>query len=350
MTTMPTGPWVVVLGCHRSGTSAVAGALASLGLHGVDPSDRTDDPASNPEHWESRSIALMDEDLLVSLGGSWDAPPAPDADWRDLETGADTRDPASMMAAAYPAPGPLVWKDPRACLLIPFWRALLPGPLTAVFVWRDPVEVARSLHARDGIPLEDGLALWEWYNRTIAAGLHGIDTFVLDYATALERPEATIAGLVDWMRGLGRFAAWSETWDVTRAVASIHSDLHHQSSRIRTEEDEGLPSQSQITDWLRSSEGGHVPFVTSPPPPSSPWVEAIIRARRERSHLLRTLDQAQRDAAAHQQVIQRLEEEVRRAHETIEGAQLHTERLKASTSWKVTAPLRSVLGKLGKAD
>jgi hypothetical protein len=252
------------------------------------------------------------------------------------------------MAAAYPAPGPLVWKDPRACLLIPFWRELLPGPLTAVFVWRDPVEVARSLHARDGIPLEDGLALWEWYNRTIAAGLHGIDTFVVDYATVLERTQATIAELADWMRGLGRFDPWSESWDVTRAVASVHADLHHQSARIRTEEDGGLPSQSQITDWLRSSEGGHLPFVAGPPPPSSPWVDAVIRARRERSHLLRRLDQAQLDAAEYELAIQRLEAELGRAHQTIEGARLHMERLKASTSWKVTRPLRAAVSKVSR--
>jgi hypothetical protein len=348
MTTMPAGPWVVVVGCHRSGTSAVTGALVSLGLHGVDPSDRMDDPASNPEHWESQATALWDEALLVGLGGSWDAPPAPDADWGELRPGHDGtgHDPASIMAAAYPEPGPLVWKDPRASLLLPYWRGLLPGPLTAVFVWRNPTEVARSLEARDGIPFEDGLALWEWYNRTAASGLRGIDTFVLDYASVVEHPSATITGLTEWLTALGRFSPWSDTWDVTRAETSVHADLVHHRSPVPAHEGDSLPAQEQITKWLRSSAGGHTPFDSGPPAPSSPWVEAVIRARRERSHLLRSLAQARVDSAEHQATIRRLEGELHAADEMIEGAQLHIERLTASTSWKITRPLRTVVSRM----
>ena len=99
------------------------------------------------------------------------------------------------MAAAYPEPGPVVWKDPRACLLLPYWRSVLPGPLTAVLVWREPLAVARSLQTRDGIPLADGLALWEHYNRSAATGLQGVDTYVLDYASRGRRPGASLAPL-----------------------------------------------------------------------------------------------------------------------------------------------------------
>ena len=53
MPQMPVGPWVLVVGSHRSGTSAVTGALVALGLNGVAPDDRMDDLESNPEHWES---------------------------------------------------------------------------------------------------------------------------------------------------------------------------------------------------------------------------------------------------------------------------------------------------------
>ena len=100
---------------------------------------------------------------------------------------------AELMAAAYPGSAPPVWKDPRACLLLPFWREVLPGPLTAVFVWRDPLAVARSLHARDGMPVGYGLALWEWYIRSAAAGLAGVDTYVLEYAAVVADPEAALA-------------------------------------------------------------------------------------------------------------------------------------------------------------
>ena len=78
---VPSGPWLTVLGMHRSGTSAVAGALANLGLEGPGADDRMDWPESNPEHWESLSLTVFDDKLLDALGGSWDAPPELPVNW-----------------------------------------------------------------------------------------------------------------------------------------------------------------------------------------------------------------------------------------------------------------------------
>src|SRR6202011_2048888 len=110
---LPEGPWVTVVGMHRSGTSAVTGALAALGLNMARPEDRMDWPESNPEHWESLSASVFNEKLLAHLGGSWDAPPDLAPGWEqdpDLLTAGDA---AAVMAAAYPEQGPSVWKAPR---------------------------------------------------------------------------------------------------------------------------------------------------------------------------------------------------------------------------------------------
>jgi hypothetical protein len=53
------GPWLLVVGMHRSGTSAVTGALGALGLGVVHADDRMDWPESNPEHLESVSVSFM---------------------------------------------------------------------------------------------------------------------------------------------------------------------------------------------------------------------------------------------------------------------------------------------------
>ena len=121
-------------GMHRSGTSAVAGVLGALGFQTPDPDDRMDWPESNPEHWESMSLTVFDDELLDRLGGSWDAPPdLPDGWVRDLDMSREP-DPTGIVARAFPEPGPLVWKDPRICLLYPYWRQLLPEPAAVVFV------------------------------------------------------------------------------------------------------------------------------------------------------------------------------------------------------------------------
>jgi hypothetical protein len=373
MPTMPPGPWVLVIGCHRSGTSAVTGALAALGLHGVDPADRMDRLDSNPEHWESLAAALFDEDLLTGLGAAWDAPPAAGSGAPVPAVGApgaDGPDPVAIMAAAYPEPGPVVWKDPRACLLLPYWRSVLPGPLTAVFVWREPLAVARSLHTRDGIPLADGLALWEHYNRTAAIGLQGIDTYVLDYASVVEDPKGALGGLSHWLGGIERFAPWADAWDDEAAAQSIDVGLRHQTAR-QEPEDGTLPDDHRgVADWLVALAGGHRPLDTVPPGPTTVWPEAVLAGRREQARLVRKLD-GQSEAlhtefaevrATIESLLRNREAKLAEARNEAatlghllegermryEGVRQELDRMLASTSWKVTRPLRAAIAKLAR--
>jgi hypothetical protein len=330
---MPVGPWVLVIGSHRSGTSAVTGALVALGLNGVAPSDRMDRPDSNPEHWESLSVALYNEDLLVRRGGTWDAPPAFSAETPGANPSTENEDAARLMATAYPAPGPLVWKDPRTSLLLPHWRALLPGPLAAVFVWRDPLAVAQSLHKRDVIPIEDGLALWDHYNRSAAAGLNGVDTYVLDYGSVATDPSGALDALADWLQDLEQFAGQATHWDVRAAASSIDGGLRHHEGGATGNGGDGLPmEQRALVHWLESVGGGHRPFANQPPPAPSPWTEAVIRLRREPARLASELR------------LLRREPELRAAE--LRGLQLHLANIQSSSSWRITKPLRSVLARL----
>ncbi len=342
---MPAGPWVLVIGCHRSGTSAVTGAMVALGLHGVDPADRMDPLDSNPEHWESLSLAFFDENLLTRLGAAWDAPPADgvEALLPPSLSGAQGLDPATIMAAAYPEPGPVVWKDPRACLLMPYWRAVLPEPLTAVFVWREPLAVARSLHRRDGIPLADGLALWEHYNRSAAVGLQGIDTYVLDYASVVADPRKSLGGVCDWLSGMDRFGSWVDTWDADAAAQAIDEGLRHQTAG-EDPDDGALPVDHQVVaEWLQAEAGAHFPLKTSPPGPPTVWPEALVASRRaqvawnRKTRLNEIRREREIDTVRHLLEGERLR---------LEGSRRELERMRASTSWKVTGPLRSLMAKL----
>ncbi len=200
---MPAGPWVVVVGMHRSGTSALAGALGALGFNQVRPGDRVEWSQSNPEHWESLSLGLFDEGLLHRLGGSWDAPPVLPRHWVHS---------ASILGGgrrSRPWPRPSHSRDRpcgrtrRLCLLLPYWRTLLPEPPAAVFVWRNPLAVAHSLHRRDGMPLAVGLALWERYNRAALESLAGLDTFGVDFDRRGGRPHRIRRTVRRLARGVG---------------------------------------------------------------------------------------------------------------------------------------------------
>ena len=255
-------PWVLVMGMHRSGTSALTGALGATGLQLYRPDDRVEWAESNPEHWESLSLTLYDEDLLVRFDGSWDAPPTLPSGWERGSEVPAVADATRAIESAYPESGPSLWKDPRLCLLLPFWRNVLAPPLAAVFVWRSPIAVARSLLHRDQLPLSDGLALWERYNRAGLEALDGVETYVVSYESIVERPEERLGELLDWLGSLDQFAGTPLEWDPVPAAASIAEELRHHAGREDTDPDPTcLPEQLALAEYLAASAGGHRPFT-----------------------------------------------------------------------------------------
>src|SRR5450631_2151240 len=104
---MPPGPWLMVVGMHRSGTSAVTGALGALGFTTPHQDDRMGWHEFNPDHWESVSINRFDEGLLARLGGSWEAPPDLAPGWENGTELHQVPDPAAVVATAYRETGPL---------------------------------------------------------------------------------------------------------------------------------------------------------------------------------------------------------------------------------------------------
>lgn len=367
------GPWVVVAGGHRSGTSAITGALVALGLQGVDPADRMEWSDSNPEHWESLAAAVLDEQLLEDMGGTWDAPPP---DGLDVPTSERSRATA-IMAAAYPGPEPPVWKDPRACLLLPFWREVLPQPLTAIFIWRHPTAVAASLERRDNMPSTYGLALWERYIRSAAAGLLGVDTYVLDYGDLITDPTSTLTSLAQWLGSLERFTPWATNWDVAAAVASVDAELSHQPTPeegahrgdAAIAPDASLPDASlpevalpevalpadtrSLVTWLTEQSGAHAPFSDPVPPAVSAWPEAMIAVRRQQSELQhlrhiagRATEMERQLREGYQAEIDLLVAEVQAVRHEARVAISALEQATDSLSWRLTAPLRTVADKL----
>ena len=223
---------VLVFGMHRSGTSALTRVLNLLGLSMC----RADDiMAAQPDdnergYWESTSLAAMNDALLIHLGGTWDDPPPPDVLDGQVATlrSAGLDGVARSLFYATFARSPVaafVWKDPRACLLGPFWDAVLDCPTVAVVMWRHPIEVASSLHRRNGMPVEAGLALWETYTRRALDAARTRAHIVLSYEDLMCRPSVVVEHLVHFLddSGIPRGPA-----DVAAAVGSIDHGMWHQ--------------------------------------------------------------------------------------------------------------------------
>ena len=150
---------VIVLGMHRSGTSVVSRLLNLLGLSPGPDADLVPPSDSNPAgHWENASLNLVNQRLLAALGGHASAPPPLAEGWEAAPELERLRREAAALAGSVLAAEQWAWKDPRTCLTLPFWLRVLDVPVAAVLVRRHPLEVARSLEARDGRPLGTEIA------------------------------------------------------------------------------------------------------------------------------------------------------------------------------------------------
>lgn len=177
-------------------------ALDRLGFHLGEPADFHPATEHDPEGYrEHVAVWGLNEEVLAVGGASWDQPqrfdPARLDDTvrsrfvdraretlRSLQHGAGTR--------------PVAIKDPRLSLTLPLWRAALPASTDVRYVvmTRDPLEVARSLAARDGIPVEAGLALWEAYQRGALSGTDLGSTALVSQSSLLGDPSGIVRQLL----------------------------------------------------------------------------------------------------------------------------------------------------------
>lgn len=160
---MPSSRTVVVLGMHRSGTSALARGLQALGVYLGN--DFIDTKPDNPTgYWEDRTIFGINERLLAVFGLKWEEVALiDDARW-DEPAVADLRTEAVAYLRSQFVGHPL-WgfKDPRTIRLLPFWRSVLQQlevDECYLVVIRNPRSVADSLIRRNGIDAVTAHLLW----------------------------------------------------------------------------------------------------------------------------------------------------------------------------------------------
>ena len=146
---------------HRSGTSCLTGTLESWGVNLGEVF--TQNPSNAKGNRENREIMDLHDAVLATNGGSWDRPP------QDVEWKWSHRVALHGIIRGFEDQPCWGFKDPRSLFTLNYWQELVPQ-MEFVGIFRSPIAVARSLHARDKVrfpSLKEGIELWTAHNRRL---------------------------------------------------------------------------------------------------------------------------------------------------------------------------------------
>lgn len=236
---------LIVLGMHRSGTSALAGVLAKMGADL--PQDLMPANEFNPDgYFESLRAYELNDALLGSAGSSWDDWHAVNADWygspRKQEYALRAQ---GMLEQEFGASGFFVLKDPRICRLVPFWSEVMAeAGIEPRFVCthRNPVEVAASLTRRNGWSESRGLLLWLRHVLDAETDSRGHRRAFVSYDGLLS----------DWRGTIGRIGLdLALRWPIQPETAApgIEDFLSDSRRTFRAAEMDG-PTQGTVSGWI----------------------------------------------------------------------------------------------------
>jgi hypothetical protein len=254
----------LVLGMHRSGTSAVTQMLALAGAS-LPENVMAGDEHNAKGYFEPWKIAMFNDERLRAGGGAWDDVFA--FPYRPLATRAERSwlNRAEVLfdqeygELRYP-----LLKDPRVTVLMPFWRKVL-GDLEigarCVIPVRHPLAVAGSLARRNGFPPEKSVLIWSAYMLAAEA-----------YTRDLPRAFVSYDGLLgDWRAEVARIetAHGAPLPKMTEASAKaidrfLTPELRHNDGQAGLK-DLGWAGAlaGQVLDWFEDAATGSAPTARS---------------------------------------------------------------------------------------
>jgi hypothetical protein len=192
---------IIVLGAHRSGTSLVTRLINMMGAYFAIGETALGANEENPKgFWERWDVIAANDSILKHYGCAWDKL----AKWEFTDTPAkadgsvlaSTTESIKKVILELDANRPWVVKDPRMCLTWPHWKPHLEIPVV-VCVYRNPMEIARSLKTRNEFSFSQSMALWEYYATGVANAIRDVPTIFVSHQDMIKDPVGTVKALFE---------------------------------------------------------------------------------------------------------------------------------------------------------
>lgn len=187
---------IIVLGMHRSGTSAITKSLELMGVNLG--SDMLPAGEANPTgFWENQECVDINNQLLKHFGSGYDYLGIEDDQLIDDEIICDLKSRAIQLLSRKLIENNGIWgfKDPRICRLLSFWSDVfgeVKCDVDFIVAVRNPASVVASLEKRDRIPAEKSYYLWLQHVLPTLSAFKKARRIFVDYDEFLSDPHAQI--------------------------------------------------------------------------------------------------------------------------------------------------------------
>jgi len=182
---------LMVLGMHRSGTSATSGMLSLCGFD-LGRSVMGGNWANPKGFYENLLITDFNEDLLHYLHVNWHNTLGLHGEWWKLEQIDLYKGKLwKIIQKDFPDSDLLLFKDPRLCVLLPLYITVLKElniNFSFILTSRHPVDIAKSLLERDSFIETKSYNLWMDYMLKAENYSRGHSRLVVNYDEILREP------------------------------------------------------------------------------------------------------------------------------------------------------------------
>ena len=187
---------VIVLGMHRSGTSAITRGLQALGAN-LGDTLMPPVPGNNDKgFWEDIDINALNIEMLKTVGGDWfSLTPVGMPDIELLRSQGFLLRATELLREKMNASAVFAFKDPRVAKLLPFWNQAaehLRVNAGYVLALRNPLSVAKSLAKRDHLFAEHSYLLWLGHVLESLRGSEGKPRVMVDYDRLMQNPDVEL--------------------------------------------------------------------------------------------------------------------------------------------------------------
>lgn len=267
---------ILVLGMHRSGTSALTRVLNLMGA-ALPKNVMGAGPGNEAGHWEPERLVVLHDQMLAEAGSRWD-------DWRRLDLSVVPPERLThykseirrLIEEEYGSAPLFVLKDPRICRMVPFFADLLKEqgitPRYALPL-RNPLAVIASLVARDGMTVPFAALLWLRHALDAEFATRGAPRVILSYEAMIGAWQPVVdriteALALDWPRPLADPAP--------QIAAFLSKDLQHHAPDL-----EELSARGDIPAWVKEAYAALLALGRDPESPAALATLDDIRPRLE---------------------------------------------------------------------